>query len=147
MLYSVRLVNTVVTPTAHCHGGTHMVFPKILIGVSLLVGGIYLPSFAAASVHPRPSGAIGMTHEGFTTKVITVHPGQTITFANDSRFIHIIGVGSDAHLADPGKEPVSPRVLLERNQTYTTGTWNTPGTYHMTCSVHPEMNLEVIVEK
>lgn len=123
-----------------------MVFPKILIGVSLLVGGMYLPPFSA-SVHASPNGAIGMKHEGFSSEVITIHQGQTITFANDSRWIHIVGPGHKAHLTVPDKEPVSPRVLLERNQTYTTGSWNTPGTYNITCTVHPEMNLKVIVEK
>jgi plastocyanin len=123
-----------------------MVFPKILIGVSILVGGMYLPPFSA-SVHAPQAGAVGMGHEGFSTHVITVHQGQTITFTNDSRFIHIVGPGSDAHLTVPDKEPVSPRVMLERNQSYTTGAWRTPGTYNITCTVHPEMNLEVVVEK
>jgi plastocyanin len=123
-----------------------MVFPKIIIGISILVGGMYLPPFSAA-VHAPPAGAVGMKHEEFTTDVITIHRGQTVTFTNDSRFIHIVGPGSDAHLTVPGKEPVSPRVMLERNQSYTTGVWNTPGTYNMTCTVHPEMNLKVIVEK
>jgi len=128
------------------HGGTPMVFPKILIGVSLLVGGMYLPPFSA-TVHHAPADAVGMKHEGFTTDVITIHRGQTITFTNDSRYIHIVGPGHKAHLTVPDKEPVSPRVLLERNQSYTTAAWNTPGTYQMTCTVHPEMNLKVIVEK
>ena len=123
-----------------------MVFPKVLLGVSVLVAGIFLPPFSAP-VHARPANAVGMEHEGFTTTTITIHRGQKLTFANDSRFIHIIGPGNDAHLSVPDKEPVSPRVMLERNQTYTTGTWNTPGTYFMTCTVHPEMNLKVIVQK
>jgi plastocyanin len=123
-----------------------MVLPKVLLGVSLVVAGIYLPPFSAP-VHTPASTAVGMKHEGFTATVITIHRGQVVTFTNDSRWIHIIGPGNDAHLTVPDKEPVSPRVLLERNQTYTSGVWNTPGTYYMTCTVHPEMNLKVIVEK
>jgi len=123
-----------------------MVFPKILIGVALLVGGIYAPPLSAP-VHATPANAVGMKHEGFSTEVITIRQGQKITFANSSRWIHIIGPGNNAHLSVPSTEPVTPRVLLERNQTYTTGVWNTPGTYLMTCTVHPEMNLKVIVKK
>jgi plastocyanin len=122
-----------------------MVLPKVLLGAALLVGGIYLPPFSAP-VHAHANSAVGMKHEGFSTKVITIHRGQTLTFTNDSRWIHIIGPGNDAHLSVPGTEPVSSRVLLERNQTYTTGVWNTPGTYNMTCTVHPEMNLKVVVK-
>jgi plastocyanin len=123
-----------------------MVFPKVLLGAGILVAGIYLPPFSA-SVHAPASDAVGMNHEGFATTVITIHRGQSLTFTNDSRWIHIIGPGTDAHLRTPDKEPVGRRVLLERNQAYTSGTWNTPGTYYMTCTVHPEMNLKVIVEK
>jgi plastocyanin len=123
-----------------------MVIPRILIGVALLVGGIYAPPFSAP-VHSAAADAVGMKHEAFSTDVITIHKGQKVTFTNSSRWIHIIGPGNDAHLSVPSSEPVTPRVLLERNQTYTTGVWNTPGTYLMTCTVHPEMNLKVIVKK
>ena len=123
-----------------------MVFPKVLLGAGILVAGIYLPPWSAP-VHATASDAVRMNHEAFGTKVITIHRGQKLTFTNDSRWIHIIGPGNDAHLTAPDNEPVTPRVLLERNQTYTTGVWNTPGTYNMTCTVHPEMNLKVIVQK
>jgi plastocyanin len=120
-------------------------FPKILLGVPLLVAGMYLPA-AGAALHQLPAGAIGMGHEGYSKKSVTIHAGQTLTFENDSRWIHIIGPGQGGHLAVPDKEPVSGRLLLEQNQQYTTGTWNTPGVYSMTCSVHPEMTIKVIVK-
>src|SRR5689334_11685506 len=99
------------TPRGHA-----MVFPKVLFGVSALVAGMYLPPFSAP-VHAPAAHAVGMNHEGFATTVITIHRGQKVTFTNDSRYIHIIGPGHDAHLTVPDQEPVSPRVLLERNQT------------------------------
>jgi plastocyanin len=120
-------------------------FPKILLGVPLLIAGMYLPA-AGASLDKLPAGAIGMGHEGYSKKSVTIHTGQTLTFANDSRWIHIIGPGEGGHLAVPDKEPVSGRLLLEQNQQYTTGTWNTPGEYYMTCSVHPDMTMKVIVK-
>jgi plastocyanin len=133
-------------PVGRIARGHALVFPKILIGVALVVGGMYLPPFSAP-VHSSPADGVGMKHEAFSSDVITIHQGQKITFANSSRWIHIIGPGNDAHLTVPSNEPVTPRVLLERNQVYTTGVWNTPGTYYLTCTVHPEMNLKVIVEK
>ena len=122
-----------------------MAFPKILLGVPLVVAGMYLP--AATSLAHRPAESIGMTHEGFATKVAHVHVGQRLTFVNDSYFIHIIGPGSGGHLEPVGKEPVDARLLVQQNETYTTGSWNTAGTYSITCSVHPEMTVKIIVAK
>jgi plastocyanin len=35
--------------------------------------------------------------------------------------------------------------LMQTNSVYSTGVWDTPGTYYVTCSVHPKMTLEVVV--
>lgn len=121
-----------------------MALPKILLGVPLLIAGMYAPA-AGADLHALPGNSVGMGHEGYSQKQLTIHAGQKITFQNNSRWIHIIGPGTGGHLAPPKSEPVSGRLLLEQNQTYTTGTWNTPGTYSMTCSVHPEMTIKIIV--
>ena len=121
-----------------------MSVPRILFAVPLLLAGMVLPA-AGAHLHHRPAGVIGMGHEGYSSKVITIHRGQTITFQNDSRWIHIIGAGKDGHLAEPGAEPVATRTLMQQNSVYTTGKWNTPGTYQMTCSVHPDMTTKVVV--
>lgn len=124
-----------------------MAIPKILFAIPVVLVGMVAPA-AGASLHHRPSGVIGMGHEGYSSKEIDIHVGDTITFQNDSRWIHIIGAGHDGHLAVPGSaEPVSSRLLLEQNQTYTTGTWNTAGTYYMTCSVHPDMTTKIVVSQ
>jgi plastocyanin len=122
-----------------------LTFPKILLGVPLLVAGIYVPAFGS-TVHKPATGVIGMTHEGYSKKAVTIHSGQRLTFANNSRFIHIVGVGSGGHLEVPKTEPVRSRLLMEQNDTYTTGQWNTAGTYYLTCSVHPEMTIKVVVK-
>jgi plastocyanin len=36
---------------------------------------------------------------------------------------------------------------VQTNHSYTTGPWNKPGVYHMTCSVHPEMDIKIVVLK
>lgn len=123
-----------------------MAFPKILLGVPLIVAGMFVP--AATALDQHEPGTIGMTHEGFATKAFHIHVGQRITFVNDSYFIHIIGPGSGGHLKPAASgEPVAARRLVEENHTYTTGTWNTPGTYSLTCSVHPEMTVKIIVAR
>jgi plastocyanin len=118
--------------------------PRILFAVPVLALGMVLPT-AGAAVHNPPAGVLGMTHEGFSSKVVTVHRGDTLTLQNNSRFIHTIGSGKDGHLADHAGVPVTGPHLMETNNVYTTGQWNTPGTYTLTCSVHPEMTVKVLV--
>jgi plastocyanin len=122
-------------------------FPRILLGVPIVVAGMLTPAIGNALEQPE-HGAIGMTHEGYSQKVVTIHPGDRLTFTNDSRFIHIIGAGTGGHLDAPtASEPIRSRVLVQTNKSYTTGPWNTPGVYHMTCSVHPEMDIKIVVLK
>jgi plastocyanin len=118
--------------------------PRILFAVPALLLGMALPT-AGAAIRTPQSGVLGMNHEHFTSKVVTVHRGDTLTLQNDSRFIHTVGAGKDGHLADRSGVPVSGPHLMETNNVFTTGRWNTPGTYTLTCSVHPEMTVTVLV--
>ena len=86
-----------------------------------------------------------MTHEGFTEKVVKVRVGDTLTLVNDSRFIHIVGAGQNGKLQDNSAVPMVSAKMLETKGVYTTGRWTRPGVYYVTCSVHPEMTVKVIV--
>jgi plastocyanin len=87
-----------------------------------------------------------MTFTDFSKEVVTLHRGDSLTLADDSRNIHVIGPGENGHVLSPVRgEPLTGFHLLETNDVYTTGLWLTPGTYHVTCSVHPDMNLKVVV--
>jgi plastocyanin len=121
-----------------------MSIPRILFAVPLLVAGAFLPA-AGADPAKAPTGAVGMGHEVFTTDVVTIHRGDTLTLANDSRWAHIIGPGRDGTLAEADGVPMRERVLTEMNDSYTTPPWNVPGTYYITCSMHPEMTVKVVV--
>jgi plastocyanin len=121
-----------------------MALPRILIAVPLIVAGAFLPAVGPAP-GKAPAGAVGMGHEVFTTKEVRIHRGQTLTFANDSRYMHIIGPGRDGTLATAAGEPMQERVLMPTNANYTTTPFNVPGTYYITCSMHPEMTVKVVV--
>jgi plastocyanin len=118
--------------------------PRILFAVPVLVLGMLLPTAGAAIKKPA-DGVLGMTHEHYSSETVTVRRGQTLTMQNSSRFAHTIGPGKDAHLADAAGVPVTGMRLMQTNDVYTTGQWNTPGSYELTCSVHPEMNVTVVV--
>lgn len=121
-----------------------MALPKFLLGVPIVVAGMVTPAVGHALDAPEP-GAIGMTHEHYAVKVVTIHRGDRLKFTNSSHFVHIIGAGTGGLLDPPGDEPIRKRVLVQSNQSYTTGPWNRPGVYHMTCSVHPEMDIKIVV--
>jgi plastocyanin len=121
-----------------------MPIPRFLVAVPLLAAGIFLPVVGPDLTAP-PAGALGMGHEVFAKDVVQVRQGDTLTFVNDSRFIHIIGPGRDGHLEHNDALPVAYRRLMETNASYTSGKWTNPGTYYLTCSVHPEMTVKVIV--
>ena len=121
-----------------------MAFPKILFAIPLLAAGAFLPAVGAAPAAP-PSDQVGMDHEVFTIDHITVQQGHTLTFANNSRWMHIIGPGKGGLLVEKDGLPMHERALTEINDEYTTGKWNDVGTYYITCSMHPLMTVKVTV--
>lgn len=123
-----------------------MAIPKILFALPLLAAGAFLPAIGASPPTP-PSGVVGMDHEVFTINSITVHRGDTLTFANNSRWLHILGPGRDGLLGEVDGLPMHERALTEINDRYTTGRWNTLGTFYITCSMHPDMTVKVIVDE
>jgi plastocyanin len=86
-----------------------------------------------------------MVHEEFAEDSVTVHCGDTLTMVNNSRFIHVVGAGRDGKVVDADGVPVRGLHMMETNAVYQTYKWNTPGTFYLTCSVHPEMTVKVVV--
>jgi plastocyanin len=123
-----------------------MAVPKILFALPLLLAGAFLPA-AGASPPTPPSSVVGMDHEVFTINSITVHRGDRLTFVNNSRWLHILGPGRVGSLAEVDGLPMHERALTEINDRYTTGKWNETGTFFITCSMHPDMTVKVIVNE
>lgn len=87
-----------------------------------------------------------MGNESFARSVQTIHRGERLTLANNSRLVHVIGPGRGGHAVSPAAGvPVAGLHLMQTNSVYTTGPWETPGSYDLTCSVHPKMTLNVVV--
>jgi plastocyanin len=121
--------------------------PRVLFGVPVLLLGMFAPS-AVTRPAPAPPGAVGMGHEKFSERRVTIHRGQTLRFVNDSGWLHVIGPGDEGRLkAENGAPSLGERgaFISERGDSFTTAPWNKPGTYHITCSLHPEMNITVVV--
>jgi hypothetical protein len=134
-----------------------MGLPRIILVVPLLLAGMFAPAVGAAPAKP-PAHVIGMLHEAFArptdsdndggqvpVKSVALRCGETLRMQNSSRWVHIIGPGRDGVLAADKAVPLVRRELLEVNDVYTTTAWTTPGTHYVTCAVHPEMTLKVVV--
>ncbi len=121
-----------------------MSVPRILFVVPGLLAGLLIPALTAP--HPAPASAVGMLGMDFAKEVVYVHEGQRLTLVNSSDAVHVVGPGINGHIVTPQRgDPMTGFHLMQTNDTYTTGPWMTPGIYHLTCSVHPGMNLEVVV--
>ena len=114
----------------------------IVLGIVTLALGAFLPA-ASHAPKPPPPGAVGMEHEEFTTESVTIPVGGTVTFVNNSRWLHVLGPGERGRLTGiAGVPEMGPRGA---HMAETGDAWNTAGTYHVTCSLHPEMTMTVVV--
>ena len=98
------------------------------------------PASAAAS---QATGGTTVTLSGlaFSVAEITIPVGK-LTFVNADAVTHVLAEGEN------GKEVGSPRVQKVSINGGTQGdlVFTVAGDYHITCTVHPTMNMEVKVE-
>jgi plastocyanin len=119
--------------------------PRVLLVIPGLLAGFLVPRLIAA---PKPIAAmdVGMVTRDFARDEVTLHRGERLTLVNDSNAVHVIGPGLNTHIRSPERGvPMTGFHLMQTNSTYTTGPWMTLGTFYLTCSVHPGMNLTVVV--
>lgn len=120
--------------------------PRIVFAVPGILVGIIVPTVVVSAPRPAPPNTVGMKFMDFSKDVVTLHRGDRLTFVDDSRNIHALGPGRNGQVVSPVPgEPLTGFHMMETNDRYTTGPWTIPGTYHVTCSVHPMMNLKVVV--
>ena len=124
-----------------------MKIPRILVGGALIAAGLFLP--ALSTPQPAPAGTVGMEHEKFTgPDTVTIPRGGSVTFFNSSGWLHLIGPGDKGQFASNADVPHLGDYGVfnsETGDTFVAGPWNKPGTYQITCQLHREMNLTVVV--
>ena len=108
-------------------------------------------STTTGNTNNNGSNTITMGASNFSPTSITISKGSTITFNNsqDSGTIHILVVGSNGTAESEAGAPDfggTNGTTVEAGKSFTTGAWNTAGTFHVTCTVHPTtMNLTITV--
>ena len=100
------------------------------------------PSSAQNSVHT--------SDDMFVPSSITIKKGESIALVADTATPHIIANGMwDNGTAKPISEPgahVVKDVQLNGNGSETLGPFPTAGTFKLYCTIHPGMNLTVVVQ-
>jgi plastocyanin len=119
--------------------------PRIFLVIPGLLAGFLIPSLLPAPRHV-PVADIGMFTADFNKEAVTLHRGERLTLINDSNAVHVVGPGRDSAIRSPERGvPMTGFHLMETNASYTTGPWMTVGTFYLTCTVHPGMDLKVVV--
>lgn len=93
---------------------------------------------------------IGLSQVDFAQKCVTVSANQAVTFDDPTSGggIHIICTGENGQCAaadNAPKELASPGFQISPGQQQQV-TFTTPGTYKLACTVHPAMNMTVVVK-
>lgn len=92
---------------------------------------------------------VHMSDANFVQSTVTISKGSSLTLVDDAAVIHIIQNGSWVNgAAQPTNEPGAPtvQVQFQGNDSHDVGPFNTAGTFHLYCTIHPGMNLTVTVQ-
>lgn len=127
-----------------------MAVPKLLLAVPLLAAGIFVPGLTSATTLPNRPHVVGMEQDEWDRGTIRLHVGDQLELINNSNFLHVIVPGDKALIKDQHGMPklgtgTRDLVVMPRGADYQTYQWNTPGTYHVACTLHAAMNLTVVV--
>lgn len=122
-------------------------------------GATQSPGAGSSSAPSTTVSTIGLTTSNFTTHSATVQAGQPITLDDtvNGGAVHILCVGSGSGGQGSSKcdaasqAPNAPADLVGQGMTITPGqkkqvTFMTTGSYHVICTVHPGMYINITVK-
>ncbi len=105
---------------------------------------------STSSTPSTTQNAVHTSDMAFVTSSITIKKGESITLVTDTVTPHIIANGTwDNGTAKPTTESGAPMVKdvqLNGNGSETIGPFPTVGTFKLYCTIHPGMNLTVVVQ-
>ena len=125
-----------------------LMLPLLLVFVVLASGCGKTPGGNTGNTGPVDQ--INLTVDDFAARSITVKAGAPFKFVDpsDTGGIHIICTGDNAKCVD---NPDAPKDLLGQGFQIQPGesktvTFDKPGTYHIACTLHVNMNMTVVVQ-
>lgn len=126
--------------------GTYHIFCTVHPNMNLT---IVVSNSSSGSSTGSGSTKVDLTSNNFAVPSITINKGSTITLVDTVDVVHIIKNGSWVNGNQvPKQETGAPTVNVQfnGNDTHTIGPFTTAGTFHIFCTVHPNMNLTIIVK-
>jgi plastocyanin len=124
---------------------------RVFIALSALLFALMLALAGCGQSSAPTPNEVGMVAGDFTTTSLTIKAGQAVHFTDSAGTggVHTICLGSDGTCDTSAKGPQalkSPGFTINPGDPAKDITFDTPGTYKITCSIHPAMNLTVTVE-
>lgn len=115
----------------------------------LLMLALGLAACGGATANPNaPANEVDMGTANFAQTSRTISAGQSIHFVDEqSGTMHILCIGTDGHCDPHAKGPqdlVGQGFTIQPGQTHDVQ-FTASGTYAITCTIHPNMNLSVTV--
>jgi hypothetical protein len=100
-----------------------------------------------SSTGVEPTVHLGVSN--FVQSSVDVPKGSKLMLIDDGAYVHILSNGSWVNgTPKPAKEPGAPTVnnLQINGNNVEIGPFSTAGTFHIYCSIHPNMNLTIAVK-
>jgi len=119
-----------------------------MIILSLIV--TIIPQTSADSTSSNGKPAIHMTANQFAQSVVLVPKGETLLVINDSSVEHVLLNGTwnangTAHPLVEAGAPILHNIDIT-DGSREIGPFTTAGVYHLYCTLHPGMNLTIVVQ-
>jgi plastocyanin len=120
----------------------------ILYGIATL---IVAACASASSADATTSGSqVHMNDTNFVQSAVTIKKGESITLVADTLVGHTISNGTwDNGIPKPARESGAPlvnNVSVGGDSSASVGPFASAGTFKLYCTIHPGMNLTVIVQ-
>jgi len=111
----------------------------------LLGAFVGLGTIIRRSIHPAIHLGIG----NFAQSTVTISKGSKLLLIDDGQFPHVLSNGTWVNnRPHPATEAGAPHVqiLNVNGNSVEIGPFNTAGTFHLYCTIHPGMNLTIVVQ-
>ncbi|HEY6407957.1 MAG TPA: hypothetical protein VIY29_10865 [Ktedonobacteraceae bacterium] len=119
-----------------------------VLGALLVALLVQATPVAGSTTSVNGEATVHMGISNFAQSSVTVSKGSKLTLIDDGSYPHILSngvwVNNTPHLATEAGAPSIQNVQVNGNS-IEIGPFNTAGTFHIYCTIHPGMNLTVIV--
>ncbi len=120
-----------------------------VLGIVLVTLLVQAAPAAGSTTTVNGEPAVHMGASNFTQASVTIPKGSKLLLIDDGSILHILRNGQwENNVPHPTTEAGAPSVqnIQVNGNTVEIGPFNTAGTFHIYCTIHPGMNLTIIVQ-